>query len=439
VNLAQSARFAWRGVTSNKPRSALTTLGVLIGVASVIILVAVGTGSSKSVSDSISSLGANTLTISSSTGGTGGRGGGGGGGGGGGSGGFGGGGGGMPGGTSTTSTDTGTKTKAATLSVADAEALLDPTTAPDVLAVAPVVSASSVVATYSGASHTVTTTTGSTSAYLTINNDTVSSGRTFTDSDESSRARVVLVGTTVAEDLVGGDGSGVLDQVVQLNGSSFTVVGILTTKGSSGPQDQDDRIIAPLNAVQDTLSGYGALSSISVKATSADTVTTAEAEVETILDGRHGTTSSDRDYTVSSASSFISAATSSTKTFTVLLGAVAAISLLVGGIGVMNIMLVTVTERTREIGVRKAIGAGKGDIIVQFIIEAVLLSVFGGLAGVIVGLVGSQFTIVGVQPVVAPYSVVLAFGFAVTVGLFFGLYPANRAASLRPIDALRYE
>ncbi|MGI3786165.1 MAG: ABC transporter permease [Janthinobacterium lividum] len=433
MNLAESARFAWRGVTSNKPRSALTTLGVLIGVASVIILVAVGTGSSKSVSDSISSLGANTLTISSSTGGTGGRGGSGGGGG------FGAGGFGGPGGSSTTSTDTGTKTRSTTLSTADATALKDATVAPDVAAVAPVVSASSVVATYSGASHTVTTSTGSTSDYLTINSDTVSSGRTFTAADEDAHARVVLVGTTVAEDLAGGTGSGVLDQVIQLNGSSFTVVGILTAKGSTGPQDQDDRIIAPLTAMQDTLSGYGALSSISVQATSADTVTTAEAEVETILDGRHGTTASSRDYTVSSASSFISAATSSTKTFTVLLGAVAAISLLVGGIGVMNIMLVTVTERTREIGVRKAIGAGKGDIIGQFIIEAVLLSVFGGLAGVIVGLVGSQFTIVGVKPVVAPYSVVLAFGFAVTVGLFFGLYPANRAASLRPIDALRYE
>ncbi|HEY0237296.1 MAG TPA: ABC transporter permease [Friedmanniella sp.] len=432
MNLAESARFAWRGVTANKPRSALTTLGVLIGVASVIILVAVGTGSSASVQASISSLGSNTLTVTSSTGGTGGRGGARGGGG---FGGFPG----APGGAATTTTDTGTKSHVASLSLADAAALVDPTLAPDVLASAGVVTASSVVATYSGASHTVSTSTGATAPYLAINNDTVSSGRAFTDSDVDAHARVVLVGTTVATDLAGGDGSAVLDQVVQLNGSSYTVVGILTTKGSVGPQDQDDRIIAPLTAVQDTLSGYGSLSSISVKATSAETVTTAEAEVESILDSRHGTTAANRDYTVNSASSFLTAATSSTKTFTVLLGAVAAISLLVGGIGVMNIMLVTVTERTREIGVRKAIGAGRGDIISQFIIEAVLLSVFGGIAGVIVGLVGSQFTIVGVKPVVAPYSVVLAFGFAVAVGLFFGLYPANRAASLRPIDALRYE
>ena len=430
MNLAESGRFAWRGVTANKPRSALTTLGVMIGVASVIILVAVGTGSSASVQASISSLGSNTLTVTSSSGGTGGRGGAR-------TGGFGGFG--APGGAATTTTDTGTKSHVASLSLADATALVDPTLAPDVLAAAGVVTASSVVATYSGASHTVSTSTGATASYLGINNDTVSSGRAYTDADVDAHARVVLVGSTVATDLAGGNGSGVLDQVVQLNGSSYTVVGILTTKGSTGPQDQDDRILAPLTAVQDTLSGYGSLTSISVKATSAATVTTAEAEVESILDSRHGTTAATRDYTVSSASSFLTAATSSTKTFTVLLGAVAAISLLVGGIGVMNIMLVTVTERTREIGVRKAIGAGRGDIVAQFIIEAVLLSVFGGLAGVVVGLVGSQFTIVGVQPVVAPYSVVLAFGFAVAVGLFFGLYPANRAASLRPIDALRYE
>ena len=439
MNVAESARFAWRGVTANKPRSALTTLGVMIGVASVIILVAVGTGSSRAIQDQISSLGSNTLTVTSTTSGTGGRGGGGGPGGG------GAGGGGFPGGArfpganASTSTDTGTKIRSSMLSLADAQALTDKALAPNVFAVAPVVSASSVTATYSGASHSVNTTTGSSSAYLTINNDTLSSGRIFTDSDYNEHARVVLVGTTIAEELAGGDGGGILNQVIQLNGSAFTVVGILTEKGSVGPQDQDDRVIAPLTAVQDVLSGYGALSSISVKATAATTVTAAESEVESILDGRHGTTASDRDLTLNSASSFINAATSSTQTFTVLLGAVAAISLLVGGIGVMNIMLVTVTERTREIGLRKAIGAPRGDIIAQFMFEAVLLSMLGGVAGAIVGIAGSQFTIVGVTPVVAPYSVALAFGFAIAVGLFFGLYPANRAAALRPIDALRYE
>ena len=437
MNVAESARFAWRGVTANKPRSALTTLGVLIGVASVIILVAVGTGSSKSIQDAISSLGSNTLTVSATSGGGGGRGGGGGGfpGGGGGGGGFPG----FGGSDDSTSTDTGTDIRGGGLTLADAEALTDQELAPDVLGVAPVVSASSVTATYSGASHSVNTTTGSSPAYLSINNDTVSSGRIFTDSEYNERARVVVVGTTVAEELAGGDGSDLLDKIIQLNGSSFTVVGILTEKGSTGPQDQDDRVIAPLTAVQDVLAGYGDLSSISVKASSADTVSAAQSQIESILDGRHGTTSSNRDFSVSSASSFVSAATSSTQTFTVLLGAVAAISLLVGGIGVMNIMLVTVTERTREIGVRKAIGAPRGDIIAQFMFEAVLLSLLGGVAGAIVGIVGSQFTIVGVEPVVAPYSVVLAFGFAIAVGVFFGLYPASRAAALRPIDALRYE
>ena len=198
-------------------------------------------------------------------------------------------------------------------------------------------------------------------------------------------------------------------------------------------------MIAPATAVRDTLSGYGALDSISIKASSADDVQAAQAEVEAILDSRHDVTATDRDYSVDSASSILEAATSSNQTFTVLLGAVAAISLLVGGIGVMNIMLVTVTERTREIGIRKAVGASKADIIGQFLAEAVLLSLFGGLVGVAIGLIGSQFTILGVDPVVAPYSVFLAFGVAILIGLFFGLYPANRAAALRPIEALRYE
>jgi putative ABC transport system permease protein len=429
MNVRESTRFAVQGVTANKMRSALTTLGILIGVAAVIILVAVGTGSSKAVADSISALGSNTLTVSSTSTTGGGRGG------------FGGGGGqAAPGGAASTgTTSSGTKTRANALSMADAEALTKKSEAPDVLGVAPVVSASSVTATYSGASHSVNTFTGSTPTYLLINNDTIATGSAFTDADYTAHRRVALVGTTVAKDLAGGSGRSIVGKIVAFNGKQFTVVGILTAKGSTGPQDQDDRVVAPATAVQDTLAGYGSLSSISVKATSSSTTSAAQAEVEAILDGRHHVTATDRDYSVFSSASLLSAVTSSNETFTVLLGAVAAISLLVGGIGVMNIMLVTVTERTREIGIRKAIGAGKGDIVSQFLLEAVMLSLFGGIVGVFVGLIGSHFTIVGVQPVVAPYSVVLAFGVAIAVGLFFGLYPANRAATLRPIDALRHE
>jgi len=434
VNLVESSRFAVRGVAANKMRSALTTLGILIGVAAVIILVAVGTGSSQSVQDSISRLGSNTLTVSANQGGTGGRTRGGGGGGGG----FFGGGGGGPAAAAPTA-DTGTKTRVAQLTLDDARALFDATAAPDVVSVAPVVSAQSVTATYNGASHAVATFTGTSASYLANDDDTVASGSSITDSDYTSHRRVALVGVTVATDLAGGDGTAILGKTVQFNGIAYDVLGILTSKGSTGPQNQDDRVIAPLTAVQDTLTGYGALSSISVKASSAATVTTAQSEVSDILNARHKVTTATADYTVSSASSILSAVTASSSTFTVLLGAVAAISLLVGGIGVMNIMLVTVTERTREIGIRKAIGAQRGDIIGQFLIEAILLSLFGAVVGVAVGLIGSQFTIVGVTPVVAPYSVVLAFGVALATGLFFGLYPANRAASLRPIDALRYE
>jgi putative ABC transport system permease protein len=433
MNLREAGRFAWRGVTANKLRSALTTLGVLIGVAAVIILVAVGTGSSKAVADQINSLGSNTLTVTSSAGGTGGRGGG-----------FrlpGGGGGpaGLGGAAAGAATDTGTRTRAAQLTMDDAKALTNKKLAPDVLGVAPVVSAQSVTATYEGASHSVNTFTGTTPAYLAINSDTIATGASFSDGDYTGHRRVALVGVTVAKDLAGGDGTAIVGKTARFNGVAFQIVGILTEKGSTGPQDQDDRVIAPATAVQDTLSGYGSLSSISVKASSSSTTDEAQSEVESVLDGRHGTTSSDRDYSVFSSASLLSAATSSNRTFTVLLGAVAAISLLVGGIGVMNIMLVTVTERTREIGIRKAIGARKSDIVGQFLLEAVLLSLFGGIVGVAAGLIGSRFSIVGVQPVVAPYSVVLAFGVAIAVGLFFGLYPANRAASLRPIDALRYE
>lgn len=446
MNVRESARFAVRGVLANKLRSLLTMSGIIIGVSAVIILVAAGTGASATVQKSISSLGSNTITITPVSTGAGGRTGSRGGGGGGfGGGGFGGGArvgtAGGPGGAApgTGTVDNGTRIRTPQLTLDDAEALVDPTLAPDVVSVAPVVSASSVTATDNGASHAVATFTGTSPSYLVNDNDTVATGAAFTDTDYTSRNRVALLGTTVATALVGGDGSAVVGQTVQFNGVAFQVLGLLGAKGSSGPQDQDDRVVAPLTSVQDTLTGYGDVSSISVKATSAGTVDAAQAEVTTILADRHHVTAADPDFSIFNPSSILAAVTATTSTFTLLLGAVAAISLVVGGIGVMNIMLVTVTERTREIGIRKAIGAQRADIVGQFLLEAVLLSMCGGLIGVVIGVAVGQLSVGGFQLIVAPYSVVLAFGVSVAIGLFFGAFPANRAASLRPIDALRYE
>ncbi|MDX6472782.1 MAG: putative transport system permease protein, partial [Gaiellaceae bacterium] len=267
---------------------------------------------------------------------------------------------------------------------------------------------------------------------------TVTEGTFITAADETKHARVIVIGQTVATNLFGG--ADPLGQTIQLNGATYTVEGLLTPKGSNGIQDQDDIIILPLTTAQDMLVGQsGQLNQIIVEANSSATVNNAQAEAQSLLQPTHQNTDGTAAFSILNQASLLATTSSSNHTFTVLLAAVAAISLLVGGIGVMNIMLVTVTERTREIGIRKAIGAQKGDILGQFLTEAVLLSIIGGLTGVVAGIAGSHFKIVGVQPVLAWSSVALAFGVGVGVGLFFGIYPANRAASLRPIDALRYE
>jgi putative ABC transport system permease protein len=395
--------MAVRGIGSNWLRTMLTMLGVLIGVASVIVLLAIGTGSSQTIEKSIQSLGSNTLTVFSGS----------------------------------SSSSSGTEIRNSTLNDASVTALSNSLNDPDVKSVSPVVS-SSVTATYDGSSYT-TSVIGSTTSYLTAENYTVSAGRSISHADVVGHAQVIDIGTSVASALFP-TGSDPLGKQVDLGSSEFTVVGLLASKGSSGLSNQDAVAIAPYTAVQDQLTGESqSFSELLVQGKSSSTLSLAENEVESTLASLNDTTVANLPFTVIDSASLLSTATSSSKTFTALLGWVAAVSLLVGAIGVMNIMLVTVTERTREIGIRKAIGARKGVVLTQFLIESTVISFLGGIFGAAAGILVSRFKIDGVTPVLASYSIPLALGVAIFVGIAAGFYPAYRAASLRPIDALRYE
>lgn len=420
MNALEVMRFAVRGLTANKLRSALTTLGILIGVAAVILLVAVGEGTSRAIQENIQRLGSNTLTVTQSLSGNG-RGGGGG---------F--------AGAAQAQQGTGPRTQAKDLSLDDARALADTTAAPSVKSVSPVVAAAAQTLTYEGASHTVSQFVGTYPSYFEASNKPVATGSYFFDDDVLNARKVVVIGHTVAEELFG-----TVDPVgkkIAVGGVPFTVLGVLKESGSSGFQDADDVAVAPLQAVQQSLTGFGPLGQIIVQAKDAASVDAAQAEITSVLNERHGIIgTAAADFRILNQAALQETVATATGTFTVLLGAVAAISLLVGGIGITNIMLVTVTERTREIGIRKAIGAPRGAILGQFLAEATMLSLVGGILGVIIAVIGASFTVAGFKPVIVPGSIVLALGVSVAIGLFFGSYPANRAAKLRPIEALRHE
>jgi putative ABC transport system permease protein len=405
VSARETLRIALAGIAANKLRSGLTILGMTIGVAAVIILVAVGNGSKQAVQARINALGSNVLLVQA----FGGR--------------FGPGGG---GGADVTFTQR------------DVDALSEKFNAPDVKSVSPVSNATGVTMVNGSVSYQPSTFSGTVPSYFDTRSYSIATGAMFTSDDVREHRRVVVLGPTVVSSLF--NGADPVGQRVRVNGTGFQVIGVTASKGSNGAQDQDDVALAPITAVEDTLTGYGGLSSITVQATSASSLDAAQAEVQSILYERKDVTDpTNPGFQVLNQGSVREASDATTDVFTTLLGAVAAISLLVGGIGVMNIMLVSVTERTREIGIRKAIGARRSDILAQFLTEAVLVSMIGGVAGVAAGIVGSQFRIAGVEPAIALYSVFLAFGASVLAGLFFGTYPAGRAARMRPIDALRFE
>jgi len=404
MSLFEILRSAFRGVTANKLRSILTLLGVMIGVASVILLLAVGNGSSQEIRDAISGLGTNTLTVrASSTGG----------------------------GPQQETTTAGSSEKTITLDVAEQ---LDAADLGHVAAVVPQVTTSLTVST-TAASETSVSIIGTTADYFDVGTSDVASGDAFTSADELTSAKVVVIGQTLATTLF--PQSSALGESINVDGSPYTVVGILATQSSTGISDTNSVVIAPISRVQKSFTGFGAVNTLTVEATDSESVDAASAEIEIMLNQLLGQTEDDESYTITNQSSLLETQQASADSFTVLLGAVAAISLLVGGIGVTNVMLVTVTERTREIGIRKALGATRGAILGQFLAEAATLTLLGGLLGVVAALIGANFEINGTQPVVLDYSIPLALGVSVAIGVFFGVYPAGRAAAMRPIQALR--
>ncbi len=409
----ETFRTGLNGVRTHRLRSWLTVLGILIGIAAVILTVGLGEGAQAQVSSEITSLGTNLLTIS-------------------------------PGSTTSASGIRGGFGTASTLTTSDATALSSKTVAPDISAVAPTTSSSETIT--AGTSNWTTSVVGTTPSWLTVRGYKVEQGRFLDDQDVSDHeANAVLGSTTAAELFSRIDPVG---QSINVDGVPMTVVGVLAptgTSSSSATTDEDDQVLVPITTAAQRIFGgtsRNALTSILVQAKSSNLVTAAYQEADQELLALHQiSTPADADFTITPEQSLLSTATSVDRTLTILLGGVAAISLLVGGIGVMNIMLVSVTERIREIGLRKALGATPGLIRRQFLVEASVLGLAGGALGVVLGIVGALFLpgVVGDPITISPLAAVGALCVALAIGIVFGVYPASRAAHLAPIDALRSE
>ncbi|MBN2550936.1 MAG: ABC transporter permease [Anaerolineales bacterium] len=408
MKLLQSVIEALESLSSNKMRSGLTIIGIVIGVAAVIAIVSIGRGAENSITGSIQGIGTNLLFVF--------RGG----------------------------SDEVRNPKPLTLS--DAEAMADPLQAPSVGGVAPMLRGDGKVS--AGGESTNTSIEGVTPEYAPVRNTEVSEGEFISQEHMLGQASVVLLGSEVADQLFGRT-TGLVGETVRIEGRPFRVIGVLQSRGGSGFSNEDDRVLVPLTTAQTRLirrSPANRVDLVMVQAASAELVPQAGEEISQILRTRHRTAIGADDFTILTQQNFLDTAKTITSVLTIFLGGIAAISLLVGGIGIMNIMLVSVTERTREIGLRKALGARKIDILVQFLAESSLLSLIGGLIGIGLGaaisLVVREIAAAQNTPIVPSIGmdvVLLATVFSTAVGLFFGLYPANRAASLEPVEALRYE
>ena len=408
INIPSTVRISFRALRVNKMRSALTMLGIIIGVGAVITMLAVGTGARQRIGEQIASIGSNLIMV-------------------------------VPGSTTAGGVRMGAGTQP-TLTLGDAVAIQKE--CPSVLYVAPV--HSGVAQVVYGNQNWSTSITGTTMDMLYVRDWPLSDGRVFTEEEVRSATKVCLLGQTVVDNLFGGINP--VGQIIRIKKIPFTVIGILEAKGQDpGGHDQDDTIYVPVTTAQKQLFGTqfpGMIRTIMVKAKSTEDLAAAERQINELLRQRHHIgQKQDDDFTVRNLTQMLQATEQSTRVMTLLLGAIASVSLLVGGIGIMNIMIVSVTERTREIGIRMAIGAKTWDIRLQFIIEALILSMIGGVAGIVIGISGSKILsmLFGWLTIVSPLSIFLAFGFSGLVGIFFGFYPAYKASLLDPIDALRYE